>query len=204
MRPVCRGPWPSGKDDQPLSFSDYRKARIHPIKRIGEYCSYCERRTDLDVEHVVPKKHNKELETEWSNFLPGCRNCNSRKSHQNTSREGFLWPDEDDTFSAFTYKSGGRVSVAEGLPPGERSRAEALFDLAGLGAPFTETDRRRHKRRQAWDKAKEIRGSVNCLNKTNWVIDAAEATGFFSVWMAVFHDDEDMCRSLKQAFPGTR
>ena len=204
MRSVCRGPWPTGDDGNRLSFDPYGKAKIPLIGRIGEYCSYCEREGDLHVEHVVPKKHNKQLETEWSYSLLGCVNCNSRKLYKNTSRNGYLWPDVDDTFNAFTYRSGGRVSVAEELEPDERSRANELFDLVGLGAPVTDTDRRRHKRRQAWDKAKEIRDSANVEDKWRWVIDVAVATGFFSVWMTVFRDDEDMCRRLKQAFPGTR
>ena len=70
----------------------------------------------------------------------------------------------------------------------------------GSEAPVTDTDRRRHKRRQAWDKAKEIRDSVDGEDKWRWVIDVAVATGFYSVWMTVFRDDEDMCRRLKQAF----
>ena len=204
MRSVCRGPWPTGDDGNSLSFADYTKAKIPLIERIGEYCSNCEREGDLHVEHVVPKEHNKKLETEWSNFLLGCRNCNRQKWHTNTSREGYLWPDKDNTFRAFTYKSGGRVLVAEGLEPCEQSKAEALFELVGLGAPITDTDRRRHKRRHAWDKAMEIRCAVKCENKPRWVIDVAVETGFFGVWIAVFRDDEDMCRRLKQAFPGTR
>ena len=93
--------------------------------------------------------------------------------------------------------------MAEGLEPDERSRASEPFDLVGLGAEVTDTDRRRHKRRQAWDKAKEIWDRAD-VGDWRWVIDVAVATGFFSVWMTVFRDDEDMCRRLKQAFPGTR
>ena len=204
MCSVGRGPWPTGDDGNRRSFANYKKARIPLIERIGEYCSYCERKTDLDVEHVVPQKHAEELKAEWSNFLLVCRNCNRRKWHINTSREGYLWPDGDDTFGAFTYQSGSRISVAEGLEPGERSRAEALFQLVGLGELGTDTDRRRHKRRQAWDKAIKIRRAVNGENKRRWVIDVAVATGFFSVWMTVFRNDEGICRRLMQAFPGTR
>ncbi len=204
MRSVCRGPWPTGDNGRHLSFNQYANAGIPLIERIGEYCSYCGRSGDLHVEHVIPQKHDGTLITDWSNFLLGCVNCNSRKKCRNRSREGYLWPDEDNTSGAFTYQSGGRVSVAEGLESDELSGAKALFDLVGLGAPGTHTDRRRHKRRQAWEKAMEVRGHVNDGGTRELAVEVALGTGFFSVWMAVFSDDEDMCHRLKQAFPGTR
>ena len=180
------------------------KREFRSSKGSASIAAIGERRTDLDVEHVVPQVHVRQLETEWSDFLLACRNCKRRKWHNNTSRDGYLWPDVDDTFNAFTYRSGGRVSVAEELEPDERTKANELFGLVGLGAPVTDSDRRRHKKRQAWDKAKEIRDSANVDDKWRWVNDVAVATGFFSVWMTVFRDDVDMCRKLKQAFPGTR
>ena len=105
MRSVQRGPRPTGNDGSRISFQKYGQAkgplREHLIERIGEYCSYCERCGDLHVEHVIPKSKAKNLETEWSNLLLGCVNCNSRKSNKNDSRDGYLWPDRDDTFNAF-------------------------------------------------------------------------------------------------------
>ena len=204
MRRICRGPWPTGEDGEPLSFDPYTKARIPLIKKVGEYCSYCEREGDLHVEHVIPKSIAPNLETNWSNFLLGCVNCNSTKLNNNKSRNGFLWPDQDDTFNAFTYRSGGRISVADGLAPDVECRAKALFDLVGLGAKETDSNRRRHKRRHAWEKATVQRGRIKDTNTREMAIDVALGTGFYSVWMAVFRDDEDMCRRLKQAFPGTR
>lgn len=145
MRPINRGPWPTDDNGLEVHFPEYGHAKVPLIERIGEYCSHCERPGDLHLEHVVPKSVNEELETEWSNFLLGCINCNSRKRNRNKSREGYLWPDHDGTFAAFEYKSGG--CVRESLPHIERYRASALFDLVGLGEKGTRTDRRRHKRR---------------------------------------------------------
>ena len=160
MRPVCRGPWPIGNDGCRESFQHYRHAKRPLSERIGDYCSYCERTGDLHVEHVIPQSVADELKTDWANFLLACTNCNSTKRDHNQSREGYLWPDQDDTFSAFSYQSGGRVSVADGLEPGEHRRADALFKLVGLGASDTHSNRRRHKRRRAWDKAIELQGKV--------------------------------------------
>ena len=156
------------------------------------------------MEHVVPKSVEDDLETEWSNFLLGCANCNSRKWNRNESRDGYLWPDTDDTFGAFVYRSGGRASVKDGLTPDEHRKASALFNLVGLGGMGTRTDRRRHKRRRAWDQAVEVRNLINSNGSRILAVRVAVGTGFFSVWMAVFHDDEDMRQRLVEAFPGTR
>lgn len=204
MRSVDRGPWPRGNDGLPVSFSRYRDAKPLLIERIGEYCSYCERPGDLHVEHVVPVSVDRGLEAAWTNFLLGCVNCNSRKSNHNASRDGYLWPDRDDTFGAFVYRSGGRVSVNCKLSAEGHDKASALFDLLKLGATKPPTDRRRHKRRQAWDQAVEVRRLVNGDRSRRLAIEVAKGTGYYSVWMAVFHDDDDMRRRLAQAFPGTR
>lgn len=204
MRSVERGSWPTESDGRRKSFSQYGHAKGPLIQRIGEYCSYCERPGDLHVEHVVPKSVKGDLENEWSNFLLGCANCNSRKSDKNDSRDGYLWPDRDDTFDAFVYRSGGRVSVNGGLARPRHVKAAALFDLVGLGETGTRTDRRRRKRRQAWDQAVKVRDLINNGNSRTLTVDLAVAIGFFSVWMAVFHEDEDMRNRLVNAFPGTR
>ena len=204
MRSVERGRWPTKQDGRRISFAEYGHAKGPLIERIGEYCSYCERRGDLHVEHVVPKSIDDDLKTEWSNFLLGCGNCNSRKFNRNTSREGYLWPDTHDTFGAFVYRSGGRALVKDGLTPDEYRKASALFNLVGLGGMGTRTDRRRHKRRQAWDQAVEVRNLIDGNNSRTLAIEVALGTGFFSVWMAVFEDDDDMRQRLVDAFPGTR
>ena len=207
MRPVCRGPWPTRVDGHHQSFAGkrgYQQAKDPLISSIGDYCCYCERSGDLHVEHVVPKSVDEKLKEEWSNFLLGCGNCNSRKLNNNISRYGYLWPDKDDTISAFSYRSGGRISVAEGMESSNQIRAHALFDLVGLGAEGSNTDQRRHKRRQAWDKAEMIRKDLDDEISRKYAIVSTSGTGFSCVWMAVFCEDDDMCRRLVEAFPGTR
>ena len=204
MRSVDRGPWPTGNDGCRISFPRYGHAKIPLTERIGEYCSYCERPGDLHVEHVIPKSVAKELEKEWSNLLLGCVNCNSRKLNNNDSRDQYLWPDTDDTFRAFVYRSGGRVCVNGKLAQVEWRKATALFGLVGLGATGSRTDRRRRKRHQAWDTAVKVRSLVSDDNSRALAIEIALGTGFFSIWMAVFRNDVDMRQRLVEAFPGTR
>ena len=204
MRSVERGPWPTDNDGRCISFPEYGHAKGPLVERLGEYCIYCERPGDLHVEHVVPKSVESELETERSNFLLGCTNCNSRKRNKNNSRQGYLWPDSDDTFVAFVYRSGGRLSVNDRLLQNEHLKASTLFDLVGLEGMGTRTDRRRHKRHQAWDQAVKVRDLINNDNSRVLAVNVALGTGFFSVWMAVFQDDDNMRQRLMAAFPGTR
>ena len=203
MRSVNRGPWPT-ENGQRISLSPFQKAK-RPLKdRIGDFCSYCERPGDLHAEHVIPKSIRKDLESERSNFLLGCVNCNSRKLKKNNSRERYLWPDQDETFGAFAYGSDGRESVIAGMEQDLRRKASALFNLAGLGAEETNSDGRRRKRRKAWRHAVLARSRVRDNNTRNLAVQVAEGTGFFSVWMTVFRDDELMRQKLIEAFPGTR
>ena len=56
MRPIDKGncPQENGKD---IVFKEYAHARGELIKRLGEYCSFCEMHLDssLHVEHRLPK-----------------------------------------------------------------------------------------------------------------------------------------------------
>ena len=125
------------------------------------------------MEHVIPKSVARDLETEWSNLLLGCVNCNGCKSNRNHSRDGHLWPDRDNTFGAFVYQSSGDVFVNETLVEEERSKASALFDLVGLGRQNTSTNERNHLRREAWGTAALARGLARDGNSRQLVVELA-------------------------------
>ncbi|MCP5519159.1 MAG: hypothetical protein H7A45_18095 [Verrucomicrobiales bacterium] len=86
--------------------------------RLGLYRYYCERRlpTSPAVEHVAPKSLKPARETDWSNFLPGCGNCNSVRFPQPTNDTDFLWPDKNNTLRAFFHEAGGFAKPSPGLP----------------------------------------------------------------------------------------
>ena len=212
MRPVHRG-------DAPNTYARYQDAIGDLESRLGIYCSYCERRlpASLAVEHVNPKSVTPALETEWSNFLLSCTNCNSVKGQQVTNGEDYLWPDRDNTFLAFEYREGGFVAVSAGLNADVEPKAAALRDLVGLdrhrlagpGRRPAPRDKRWKDREQVWQTAatqKERLGrfppAVHHLVR-QYIVEAAEGFGFFSVWVTVFADDTEIRRQLIARFPGT-
>lgn len=110
----------------------YRAAKEHLVNMLGEYCSYCEKRGDLDVEHRLPKGIYPYGFVLWSNFLLGCTSCNSSKGSTKPPRgrarqwanaqipappqplteetimmaakDHFFWPDTDaDTYRRLIY-----------------------------------------------------------------------------------------------------
>lgn len=94
--------------------------------------------------------------------------------------------------------------MSNNLSQVENCKARALYDLVGLGEQSTRTDRRRHKRRQAWDQALRVRNLIDGEGSRTLAVETALGMGFFSVWMVVFKDDNDMRQRLIEAFPGTR
>jgi uncharacterized protein (TIGR02646 family) len=209
MRPVERGPWPVDDAGNEKQFHPYTTAKADLLDRLGEYCSYCERPGDVHIEHVVPRKHRQDLKEAWDNFLLGCSNCNGTKGATNRSRQGYMWPDQDDTEEAFKYLPDGRVKVCEGLPDAERTRAAKLMSLVGLDRvpkphDGKASDRRWSKRREVWGQAEEARRRVAEGADPYWVLVAARNTGFWSVWMTVFAEHGPICTQLRDAFPGTK
>jgi len=210
MRPVSKG-------NAPQVYAKYQDAKQDLVNTLGTYCSYCERRipTLLAVEHIQPKglPQYEHLQTEWTNFLLACVNCNSAKIDQPVDMAAFVLPDRDNTFTAFSYLDTGMVEPRDGLPANQVALASATRDLTALnrnGHPnwdeaivFSALERV-GQRMQAWEQAREARQDYEagrtCLRRV-----AAEATsaGFFSIWMAAFEGLPEVRREFIRVFPNT-
>jgi len=210
MRPVDRGPAPG-------VYGRYEDAKQDLVNRLGSYCSYCERRipTLLAVEHIQPKGllQYAHLEREWTNFLLGCVNCNSAKSNAPVEFDQLLMPDRDNTFAAFVYDELGTVEPDPRLAPAVGALATALRDLTALNrmehpswdeaVSFSALERV-GQRVQAWLQATEARADF-AAGRT-WppaIAREAAATGFFSIWMAVFEGIREARQAIINAFPNT-
>ena len=208
MRPVDRGTAPN-------SYTRYQEADADLRGRLGDYCSYCERRieTGLAVEHIQPKSLVAALRTNWVNFLLACVNCNSTKGDKPISLTDYFWPDVDNTIRAFEYVSGGLISPHPSLLPAMASKALATLQLTGLdrdpgnrGRRPTKADQRWLRRQKAWEMAEQYREVLTTQDTVvvrRLIVDLAAAHGEFSIWWTVFAGDVDMRRRLREAFIGT-
>ncbi|MEI6746498.1 MAG: HNH endonuclease signature motif containing protein [Methylococcaceae bacterium] len=215
MRPVERGDVPIDENGNAIQFKEYSDARNYLIKRLGDYCSYCESPLLAPaVEHIQPKSLELALKTQWDNFLLACPFCNSIKGNKLINASNFneyFWADCDNTFRAFCYEKDRAPSCDLTLNVTYQKIAQNTLELTGLDREpthkkLTEKDRRWIKRNEAWSKA-EL--AIKRLNQQSTdlmreqIIDAATSTGFWSVWMTVFADDVDMRQRLISEFRGT-
>ena len=208
MRPVEKGL-------APTVYSSCEDARTDLRTRLGDYCSYCERRieTNLAVEHIQPKSIAPALSKNKVNLLLACVNCNSTKADTPICRVDYLWPDVDNTLRAFEYVLGGRINTHPSLMPTMAKKAVATLQLIGLdrypgngGQEPSLADRRWKSRQEGWEKAEWCRDTLTGQNTTvmrKLIVECAIACGMFSIWWTVFAGDVDMRRRLRKAFVGT-
>ena len=196
MRPVERGNAPTLEDGVPVVFRDYGDARDLLIKRIGDYCSYCENalHSSIHVEHVRPKSKNPGLVKTWTNFLLACDYCNPTKGDKDVDLHEYFWPDTDNTVRAFHYTLDRAPQIAHGLDQPHTEMAQRTLELTGIerepGHPaLTDKDRRWLKRREAWGVAIHERrkiGESDTPQQRDSAVHVAIGRGFWSVWMQVF------------------
>lgn len=207
---------PVDKGIAPADYADYKDAGADLISRVGEYCSYCERKieTHLAVEHIQPKLFHPRLRNSWGNFLLACVHCNSIKGKRDIVRDEYFWPDRDNTLLVVEYRKGGLVRPHRRLNCKNRVRAKATIALTGLdrtpgkhGREPTGSDKRWLKRQQTWQLAEDangrLQGQVDNTSLREQIVDTAVSRGMFSIWWTVFAGDVDMRRRLREAFAGT-
>lgn len=132
-------------------------------------------------------------------------------------KQKYLWPDEDDTFHAFSYdteipKLNERYLQSQGEEI--RQKAENLFYLVKLdNVPLNPAikDRRYAMRNEVRNYALESKKGWNKVKKTSQetmylrqIEMLAKASGFFSIWMNVFQDDMEVKKMFISAFKGTK
>lgn len=208
------------KGKSPYSIlKQYQDAYPYLAEKLGEYCSYCEMRvtTNLAVEHKESKNSGGSL-CGWDNLLLACTYCNSRKGEKvKLHQKGrWIWPDEDDTNSAFRYIQGiPSLNETELQKKGPKyyQRAENVFQDIELGKrpDPTKKDTRFINRIDAFGKAErakerwdKMKGTPYESDELRAICDMADSTGFYSVWIEVFQSDKKVCDTLADKFPGTR
>ena len=212
MRPVDKGTSPY------VSIKSYGDALPYLEKSIGCYCSYCEMSINHapEIEHIFAKNEGGSL-TDWNNLLLACKYCNTRKGTiiGKELSDVWIWPDKDNTVLAFLYDDGiPRLNEAYLKAIGEVTfnKASRVFtDLKLDNIPTPKGKDRRWSSRidahgkaiislESWLKAKptELR---QCMKNNIKLL--ATSTGFFSIWMKVFSDENEIKMMLIDAFLGT-
>lgn len=214
------------KGDSPYeNINRYQDAIPFQRERIGLYCSYCEMSIKHvpEVEHKVSKSLGGEL-TEWKNLLLSCKYCNTRKKDKVApqDKKWYLWPDEDNTAIAYTYKNGypmvNETELKDLDPTGTiYQRAVNTYEAVGLGnKPARESgekDRRFLNRNASYHRAlqslthwQHIKDAPDLFKEDmkKQILMTAVEDGFFSVWMTAFSEEPEILKALIDYFPGTR
>lgn len=201
MRPINKGGWPVRGGGRKYVFNDWKKAKRHLIDRTGLYCHLCEMRVNnsLAVEHIKARVDFPKLASSWTNFLLVCTSCNSRKLASRLAapyRQHYYWPHLNNPLLAFDCPLAGPNAQLEvpraGLSPGQQARAAATIALYQLDQRSTATgdsDNRYVERQKATKMAIDRRLEyVDGKATIAAIVDMAQTSGFFSVWLAVFAD----------------
>jgi len=214
MRPIERGDIPLDKEEKEKIYSRYQDARRDLIDRLGQYCSYCETKLNasLAVEHVIPKDSSPELELKWNNFLLACTNCNSTKSAKLIKIDDYFWVDTHNTFMVFAYLESGIVTINQKLNDLEKIKAANMIALVGLDKTPNKpdaSDRRWQNRKEVWEIATRTLSNLKIIPNDvrelfiSLLIDTAKGHGFWSIWMHIFEEHEDVKLALIEGFVGT-
>ena len=213
MRAVNRGEIPLDKKGNPKIYTHYRQAKDDLIDRLGSSCSYCEMNVanQVDIEHIIPKSKNPKLEKTWSNFILSCKICNILKDNINDNREGYVFPDIENTSFLYEY-SISDIKVKDNLESCTKYLATATFNLVQLNRKFNtsnQIDDRRRARNNAWKKAQmALKDYIKLLPTTHDKNTLANLTAltcenFFSLWLQVFKDYPEVKKAILENVKGT-
>jgi len=202
------------KGAAPAVYRRYGEARHDLALQIGYYCSYCEMGTNnmIEVEHVHPIHHGGD-ELRWENFLLSCKYCNTIKSDNNTGRNGYYWPDIDNTDLLFDYTLDNRIlQLKPSLDAGQQAIAQSLITLVGLdrypGNPNepTEADSRWRLRDEvkitamsSYNRWSIVRNDAPSAGKKMLAEQIAETSliGFYSLWCKIFETEQEVLHEIE-------
>lgn len=96
-------------------------------------CTFCESEIEtasyLNVEHFYPKSIHPKFTFKWTNLIPSCQLCNSKKSDFDTKKEPFVNPMKDEPDDYFVY-SECRIDISPTAP--DKIKAENTIKACNL------------------------------------------------------------------------
>ncbi|MEI7695546.1 MAG: HNH endonuclease [Chlorobium sp.] len=207
MRPIKKGNWPvTPVHGKRVTFTDWTKAIPFLKERTGSYCHLCEMKVTnaLAIEHIMPRKMYPERESDWDNFLLACHSCNSSKGSKMPStpyENMYYWPHLHNTIFVFEYGTVlPFVKPSDTLNRNQRAKAVRLIRLYSLNKQVTasgESDPR-------WlEKMQTLKNAIDSLIEYHHkqitldsIVRLACSSGFISIWLAVFTEEEEVKKSL--------
>ncbi len=209
MRPVDKSRYTANQDE----YNPYGLAKPHLFLALGPYCSYCEREgfsSALDVEHIEDKDAHPDKETLWTNFLLGCKNCNSINGTTEIDFNNIILPHLQDTFIPFEYLESGYIKIKDSVTDPLKTKVDNLISLVGLDrrpgiARYSTKDTRWQERKQVWEisnkfKQKYIDGKCD----VETIVILSQSLGFWSIWMNCFDNYNEVKRALIDNHLGTQ
>lgn len=216
MRPVKK--WKVGEERVRETYNPYRNAKAVLLRNFGHapqyYCNYCDRlipMVNMAVEHILPHSVGRyhHLKYSWSNFLLSCSNCNLAKSDENIDLEDCYWPHIHNTRPLFIVEIDGTLTFNPHLTPDEQAKAQRTITLfnfdCGHSTPHRQPQDDRYEAREKILRIanrKLVDRSSGKLNDED-IIELAVLTGFWLVWMQVFHAFPGILNGLIAAFKNT-
>ncbi|MEH8265140.1 HNH endonuclease [Aeromonas veronii] len=96
-----------------------RKGITNPLKITSHgKCAYCEKRVDgngsyMEVDHFKCKGKYSELVVDWSNLVPSCKQCNTKKGDIDVEEQQIVNPYFDNPSEHLRYQSLRIVGITE-------------------------------------------------------------------------------------------
>jgi len=213
MRPVTKSVR-YNEDGSPLTFHHWDEAKTDMLNELGKYCSFCERegyRSSLAIEHIFPKDLDKyeHLKFRWDNFLLGCINCNSTKGTKDIDPSHIYLPNLDNLLTTVEILEGGAIQVKGDLPEDVRNKTIAFIELVGIDRDpshprYSEKDDRWESRLKVWEIATDFcRDYQDQQIRLERIVQMAQWSGYFSVWLKVFRAHPEVKELLIRSFSGT-
>lgn len=217
MRPVKK--WNIGENGVVAIYNPYSKAKSVLKSNFGKepyfYCNYCDRKLPgitIDVEHILPKglTHYAHLKFSWDNFLLSCKSCNGVKLDKDFNLSDVVLPHLNNTLLCFNFENDGTVTVKNGLDPVVITKSTNTISLVGLDIGENHPNRkpqddRFSERRETLNLAKRKLGQFEQKKQdVSDIVELAKHSGFWSLWMEVFNDHQDVKNELIKAFQGTQ
>lgn len=69
-----------------MPYQKVTLTRLNIFRRDGNQCMYCGAKTNLTIDHVIPKSQGGK--DTWENLVTACQDCNSRKGDRTPEESG--------------------------------------------------------------------------------------------------------------------